>query len=47
MTLLTLALTLAAQADEKKPVWHSKYADAVALAAREGKPLVVDAGREA
>lgn len=47
MTLMTLALALLAQADDKKPVWHTKYADAVALAAKEGKPLVVDAGREA
>ena len=45
-TAVSLIL-LAAQADKKEAVWLTKYADAVALAAKEGKPLVIDAGREA
>ena len=45
-TLLSLAFVVAAaQSDKKEAVWLTKYQDAVALAQKEGKPLVIDAGR--
>ena len=47
MLLSLLLLATPVQADKKEAVWLTKYADAVAQAAREGKPLVIDAGREA
>jgi hypothetical protein len=44
--LLSLALFVAAaQSDKKDAAWLTNYKDAVALAAKEGKPLVIDAGR--
>ena len=44
--LMTLALLVAAaQSDKKEAAWLTNYKDAVALAAKEGKPLVIDAGR--
>jgi hypothetical protein len=48
MTRLILALTLLAapQSEKKEVKWLTKYQDAVQLAAREGKPLVIDGSRE-
>lgn len=44
--LMTMAFLLAAaQSDKKEAAWLTNYKDAVALAAKEGKPLVIDAGR--
>ena len=44
--LLTLAmLVAAAQSDKKEAAWLTNYKDAVELAAKEGKPLVIDASR--
>ena len=44
--LLSLALVVAAaQSDKKDAAWLTNYKDAVALAAKEGRPLVIDAGR--
>jgi hypothetical protein len=44
--VLTLALLVAAaQSDKKEAAWLTNYKDAVALAAKEGKPLVIDASR--
>lgn len=48
---LILGLLLAAaapqqQPDKKEAKWLTSYKDAVALAAKEGKPLVVDGSRE-
>jgi len=37
----------AAQSEKKDAKWLTKYQDAVALAQKEGKPIVIDAGREA
>ena len=44
--LLTLALLSAPQSEKKEVKWMTKYQDAVQLAAREGKPLVIDGSRE-
>ena len=44
--LLSLILLLsAAQSDKKEAAWLTKYQDAVQLALKEGKPLVIDASR--
>jgi hypothetical protein len=42
-----LLLVLAAQGDKKEARWLTKYDEAVQLAQKEGKPLVIAAGREA
>ena len=45
--LLVLALTAAPQQSEKKEAkWLTKYQEALALAQKEGKPLVIDGSRE-
>ena len=44
--LLTLALLTAPQSEKKEVKWMTKYQDALQLAAREGKPLVIDGSRE-
>ena len=44
--LLTLALLTAPQSEKKEVKWLTKYQDALQLAAREGKPLVIDGSRE-
>ncbi len=45
---VALALVLApAQAEAKDVKWLTKYADALQQAKLLGKPLVIDAGREA
>ena len=46
-SLFTLILLAAAQSDKKDVKWLTKYQDALQVAQKEGKPLVVDAGREA
>jgi hypothetical protein len=46
-TMLTLVLLAAPQSEKKEVKWLTKYQDAVQLAAREGKPLVIDGSREA
>lgn len=44
--LVALAfLAAAAQSDKKEVTWLTKYQDALALAQKQGKPLVIDAGR--
>jgi len=47
-TMLALVLLAAApQATDKKDVkWLTKYQDALQLAQREGKPIVIDGSRE-
>ena len=46
--LATLALLAApVQAEKKDIVWLTKYQDALQQAQREGKPLILDVGREA
>jgi len=40
-----LALLAAPQAEKKEAKWLTKYQEAVQQAQREGKPLVIDAGR--
>ena len=46
-TILALALlTAAPQSDKKEAKWLTNYKDALQLAQKEGKPLVIDAGRE-
>jgi len=44
--ILTLALLAAPQSEKKEVKWLTKYQEAVQLAAREGKPLVIDGSRE-
>jgi hypothetical protein len=44
--MLTLALLAAPQSEKKEAKWLTKYQEAVQLAAREGKPLVIDGSRE-
>jgi hypothetical protein len=41
-----LLLTAAPQSEKKESKWMTNYKEAVALAAKEGKPLVVDGSRE-
>ena len=46
-TLLSLVLLAAPQqADKKEAKWLTKYQEALALAQKEGKPLVIDGSRE-
>lgn len=46
-TLIGLLLLVAAPQSEKKEAkWLTKYQEAVQLAQREGKPLVIDGSRE-
>lgn len=40
-----MLLATAAQSDKKEAAWLTKYQEAVQLAQKEGKPLVIDAGR--
>jgi hypothetical protein len=44
--LLSLALLVAAaQSDKKEAAWLTKYQEALQLAQKEGKPLVIDGSR--
>lgn len=46
VALMSLAfLVAAAQSDKKEAAWLTKYQDAVQLAQKEGKPLVIDGSR--
>jgi len=45
-TIVGLLLLAAPQTEKKEAKWLTSYKDAVALAAKEGKPLVVDGSRE-
>lgn len=40
-----ILLAAPAQADKKEAKWLGKYQEALQLAQKEGKPLVIDAGR--
>jgi hypothetical protein len=40
-------LASAAQSEKKDVKWITKYQDALQIAQKEGKPLILDAGREA
>jgi len=45
--VVSLVLLAAPQQSEKKEAkWLTSYKEAVALAAKEGKPLVIDGSRE-
>ena len=43
--LALLALLAAPQAEKKEAKWLSNYKEALAQAQKEGRPLVIDAGR--
>jgi hypothetical protein len=44
--LMSLALLFAApQSEKKEAAWLTKYQEALQLAQKEGKPLVIDGGR--
>jgi hypothetical protein len=47
-TVLGLLMLVAAQqqTENKEAKWLTKYQDALQLAQKEGKPLVIDASRE-
>ena len=45
MTIVLLAVPAQADKDKKEAKWLTKYQEALQLAQKEGKPLVIDAGR--
>lgn len=46
IALGALLLALAPQSEKKEAKWLTKYQEALAIAQKEGKPLVIDASRE-
>jgi len=46
MALLAGTLQTEKPADKKEVKWLAKYKEALQLAAKEGKPLVIDGSRE-
>lgn len=46
MVLSLVLLAVPQQAEKKEAKWLTKYQDALALAQKEGKPLVIDGSRE-
>ena len=44
--LSAVLLAMGAQGDKKDAKWLTKYQEALQVAAKEGKPIVIDAGRK-
>ena len=45
--MISILATLALQGESGAAKWNTNYKEAVALAQKLGKPIVIDAGREA